>query len=169
MWLQCCCWGHISVTGGVNQPLTSTGADGVAFFSITVPFLMAVWEESWIWFSICFTCSFAMLWMCRSIFKGIFVLGTIKLNHFSVHVARLPLPPCWREISPYLSTAERCFKGSIPVPISFRVSWSGYPTLSLVPSKTRQLFSYSVTIILKHNSQPVEADYTLEGEIRVSD
>lgn len=43
---------------------------------------MAVWEKSWIWFSTCFTCSFAMLWMCRSTLKGMFVLGTIKLIHF---------------------------------------------------------------------------------------
>lgn len=97
---QCCCWGHITVRGGVNQSFSSAGADGVAFSSITVPFLMAVWEKSWIWFSTCFTCSFAMLWMCRRTFKGMFVLGTIKLIHFFL---------CMLQGSHYLSAEGRSF------------------------------------------------------------
>lgn len=87
---------------------------------------MTVWEKLWILFSAYFTCSFAMLWMCRSTFKGMFALGTIKFIISSVYVATFLLPPCWRVISPYLSTLERWFIGSNFLPISFRVPWSGW-------------------------------------------
>lgn len=44
-----------------------------------------------------------------------------------------------------------------------------HPTLSQVPSKTGELFVDSATIILKHDSQLVEADCTLEDDVTVSD
>lgn len=44
-----------------------------------------------------------------------------------------------------------------------------HPMLSQVPSKTREFFVDSATIILKPNSQLVEADCGLEDDVRVSD
>lgn len=43
-----------------------------------------------------------------------------------------------------------------------------HPVLSQVPSKTRELFVDSATVVLKRDSPLVESDCSLEDQVRVS-
>lgn len=190
--LHCCCWGHISIRG-CKPALQLCGGQWGCFLQHNHAFFHGNVRKTMNLFSTHFTCSFAVqehfqrtvcIWNSKI---HPFVLCTLQCSCYllaegwSVQTCPLQkgglctvffLPsasgcPCQDEVC---TVGERlAIRDCQDFPVDTHGAWVKHPKLSQVPLKTRELFVHSAVIILKHDSQLIEKECTLEDEVRVSD